>query len=292
MPNAVAENAAPCFRERYYTSQDGLRIYFRDYGDPLSPRVPVLCLTGLTRNSRDFHIPACRLSAERRVLCPDYRGRGRSQYGPDWRCYTSRTYLNDLRHMLASANIHRVVVIGTSLGGILAAAMAVAAPSAVAGVVLNDVGPDINRDGLGRIFDYMKDDKPLSDWTQATRHLRQTFPNMPAHNEDDWLDIARGTYRECKDGLLRFDWDTSIIKPLMQNRNVLPDLWPVFRALRRVPAAALRGSKSDVLSDQTLKRMAVEIPGLVTVSVGGVGHAPSLSEPESLELIDDILARV
>lgn len=279
------------FRERHYTSQDGLRLYFRDYGDPSSTATPVLCLSGLTRNSRDFHGVALRLSAARRVLCPDYRGRGRSQYDRDWRRYAPRTYLDDIRHLLAAVNLHRVVVIGTSLGGILAAAMAVAMPCAVAGAVLNDVGPEIGRDGLERIIAYMRDDRPQADWSRAARHLREVFPDLPADDEDGWLEIARGTYRECGDGLLRIDWDPAIVKPLLRRRDRSPDLWPLFRALGRIPAVVLRGATSNILGEATVKRMTGEIPGLTAVTVGGVGHAPSLAEPEAAEAIDGILER-
>ena len=115
------------YRERYYTSQNDLRLYFRDYGDPLALALPVLCLPGLTRNCKDFEDLAGRLSRQRRVVCPDYRGRGRSAYDPDWRKYTPRTCLQDIHHLLAAASLHRVVVIGTSLGGLLGMALAVSA---------------------------------------------------------------------------------------------------------------------------------------------------------------------
>ena len=105
------------YAERTYSAQDGLRLHYRDYGDPLSPDLPVLCLTGLTRNARDYHGIAARLSETRRVVCPDYRGRGRSAYDPDWRNYHPRSYVGDILQLLVAADLHRVVVIGTSLAG-------------------------------------------------------------------------------------------------------------------------------------------------------------------------------
>ena len=126
------------FRERFFTSQDDRRLYFRDYGDPLSQRTPVLCLAGLTRNSKDFGGLAARLASERRVLCPDYRGRGRSQYDPDWRNYTPETCLTDIRHLLAVAGIHRVVVVGTSFGGLL---FMMASVAMIGGVVILEARP-------------------------------------------------------------------------------------------------------------------------------------------------------
>src|SRR5579883_2367118 len=139
---------AASYRERHFRAQDDLELYYRDYGDPASPRLPALCLTGLTRNARDYEGLAERLSAERRVVSPDYRGRGRSQYDRDWRNYRPEVYLSDIRHLLIAANLERVVVIGTSLGGILAMALGVLQPAAVAAVVLNDVGPELGASGI------------------------------------------------------------------------------------------------------------------------------------------------
>ena len=107
------------YREQRFTAQGGVSLYFRDYGDPGSVATPLLCLSGLFRNARDFDLLVHRLAGERRVLCPDLRGRGRSDYDPDWRNYKLGTYLNDIAHLLAFANVHRVVVVGTSFGGVL-----------------------------------------------------------------------------------------------------------------------------------------------------------------------------
>lgn len=269
------------YRERFYRSQDDLPLYYRDYGDPLSPRTPLLCLTGLTRNSRDFERLATRFAAERRILCPDYRGRGRSAYDPDWRNYRPETYLADIRHLLAAANLHRVIAIGTSLGGALAMALGVAQPAALAAVVLNDVGPELDTRGIGRILDYIGVDRPQPDWPSAIAHLKTMFPNLGLETEEDWRRSAEGTFREGKDGLLHFDWDVALAKPLLDSRGALPELWPLFRSLRRIPVLAVRGAASDVLSEATFARMAQEKPDLVRVTVPRIGHAPSLDDAVS-----------
>ena len=252
--------------------------------------MPVLCLAGLTRNRKDFHGLARRLAARRRVLCPDYRGRGRSDYDADWRRYQARTYVNDIRHLLAAVNVHRSVVVGTSMGGILAAAMAVAVPSAVAGAVLNDVGPDIDRKGLGRIVAYVQNAEPQADWSAAVRHLRRVLPDLPADSDEAWLEIAKATYRQGDLGRLYVDWDPALVKPLLADSGQDLDLWPLFRALAGRPVVAVRGAKSDILSGATLGRMEEALPGLVAVTVAGVGHAPSLMESEVWSAIDALLA--
>ena len=279
------------FRERTFRSQDDLELYFRDYGDPGDRRPPVLCLAGVTRNSKDFHELALRLSGGRRVLCPDYRGRGRSANDSDWRRYQPRTYVDDIRHLLAAADVHRVVVIGTSLGAVLAMVMAVAMPTAVAGALLNDVGARVESAGLQPIIDYMLDDRPQPDWAAAAHHLRETFPDLPAETDDEWLAIARNTYREVPDGNLRFDWDPKIVKAFATAQERSIDLWSLFRALKNVPLLAVRGEKSRILSEETFLRMIEEMPHMDHVTVTGVGHPPALNEPEVLEAIDALLSK-
>ena len=132
----------PAYREATVSAQDGLALYYRDYGDALASKTPVLCLPGLTRNSADFAELAARLSRGRRVLCPDYRGRGRSAYDSNWRNYDPYVYINDISHLLAATGIGRAVIVGTSMGGLLAMGLAVLRPTLVAGAVLNDIGPN------------------------------------------------------------------------------------------------------------------------------------------------------
>lgn len=281
----------PGFRECAFTSQDGLRLYYRDYGDPLSPATPVVCLGGLTRNSKDFHGLARRLSQRRRVLAPDYRGRGRSDYDPEWRRYHPRTYVEDVRHLLAATNVHRIVAVGTSMGGILAMALAVAMPTTLAGAVLNDVGAEVEFATLDAIVAFMRDTRPLAGWDEAAACLKATFPDLPAKNEDDWRAIARATYRDGGDGRLRQDWDPALVKPLLRQKESKVDLWPLFRALAPVPTLLVRGARSRVLPESLFQRMAEASPDAQRVVVPDVGHAPSLSEPEARQAIDALLAK-
>jgi pimeloyl-ACP methyl ester carboxylesterase len=277
------------FAERTYSAQDGLRLYYRDYGDPLGPGTPLLCLTGLTRNSHDYHDLASRLSATRRVICPDYRGRGRSAYDPDWRNYQPRSYVGDILQLLAAANLHRVIVVGSSLGGLLAMGLAVIQPACLAGVILNDVGPDIDRNGFDRIRAYIGRDHPQPDWPAAIRFVKETFHTVGEKSEADWRRIAEGTFRPGTDGRLHVAWDIGLAKPLEQPQAI-PDLWRLFGALRRIPTLAFRGALSDLLTAETFDRMQHEHPALQRITVAGVGHIPTLAEPEAHHAIDDFLA--
>jgi pimeloyl-ACP methyl ester carboxylesterase len=279
------------FREKRLRGQDGLALYYRDYGDPLSPRPPLLCLTGLTRNSADFADLAERHAGERRVLCLDYRGRGRSAYDSDWRNYDPRVYVSDIAHLIAANDLHRIVAVGTSLGGVLVMALAVVKPTVLAAAVLNDIGPDVVAGGFTRILDYIGEDQPQPDWASAVRYLRELLPTLSIRSDEGWLKMARATYRQGEDGLLHFDWDVKLARPLLAQRGVVPNLWPFFRALRRVPTLALRGALSDVLSIETFERMALAKPDLERVTVPDAGHAPTFNEPEAAAAIDAFIRR-
>ncbi|MBT6095847.1 MAG: alpha/beta hydrolase [Rhodospirillaceae bacterium] len=280
------------YTEHYFSAQDGLQLYYRDYGPKHGGGTPVICLPGLTRNCRDFHAVALSLMGARRVICPDIRGRGKSARDPDWRNYHPSVYVGDVRHMLAALNLHRVFVIGTSMGGIMAMAMAAAMPTSIAGALINDVGPDIDDDGLDAIVDYVhRADQVFTDWKGAADFLKSCFPDMPGMTDEAWLRAARRTAIERPDGTVVHDWDPAIAKPLESQRGSI-DLWPFFRALKNLPVMVVRGALSDILSAETLERMHDTLPHLVPVTVPGMGHAPMLTEPQIPEPLNDILARV
>lgn len=277
------------FLERRYRSQDGLSLYFRDYGPTETKRPVILCLAGLARNAKDAHPIATQL-ADRgyRVISPDYRGRGQSDYASDPMTYTPETYIDDIRHLLTALNIHRVVVIGTSLGGLLAMGMGAAMPTVLAGAVLNDVGPDIPPGGMGRILTYLSNDPMVRNWDAATEYMKTTFPQLGYVDEDDWRRAADNTFRTFPDGQIRYDWDPEILVPIRKNRP-LPDLWALYRSLLHKPVLAVRGALSDILMPETFEKMAAAKPDLMRISVPKVGHVPSLTEPVAQDAIDAFL---
>jgi pimeloyl-ACP methyl ester carboxylesterase len=285
---------AQSYTERTYVCQDNLTLYYRDYGPHNAKRAALLCLLGLTRNSKDFHDLAARYADERRVVCPDYRGRGRSEYDPDWRRYNARVLLGDIQQLLAATNPHKVVIVGTSLGGLLAMGLAVAEPRVLAGVVLNDFGPDIEYDGLGKIVDWISRDRPQPDYETAAGYLKKHASRIGVRNDEGWLKLAHNTWHTGADGRLHFDCDLNLVRPvaeLVDSRGAgMADLWPMFRALYPIPTTLLRGENSDLLSPDTVLRMIEVKPDLHYVGVPGAGHVPQLDEPESLETIDDLLA--
>ena len=280
------------WRDCYFESPDGLRLYYREYPAGDTSRLPVVCLPGLTRNSRDFESLALRMQrAGRRVLTPDLRGRGRSQFDPNWANYHPGTYLGDVEALQAAAGAGRMVVVGTSLGGILAMLIAATRPAAIAGAVLNDVGPEIAPEGLQRISQYVGRAAPVANWEAAAAQTRAIYElALPDLTDEDWLAYARRSYVEA-DGQLRLAMDPMIGEAVRAApAGAAPDLWPAFGALAPLPVLALRGEFSDILSEGTFERMGREKPDLQRVTVRRRGHVPLLDEPECVDAIDEFLA--
>jgi pimeloyl-ACP methyl ester carboxylesterase len=279
------------WNDRYFASADGLRLHYRDYSAAEAGRLPVLCLPGLTRNCRDFESVALRLQHRRRILCADLRGRGRSQHDPNWQNYQPATYLTDIAALLADAGVERVILLGTSLGGILSMLLAATAPALPAAVILNDIGPEVAPEGLQRIAGYVGRSSPVRNWDEAAVQVRANYGvAMPDANDADWLAFARRSYTEV-DGVPRLDFDPNIGEAVRAApAGAAPDLWPVFAALKPLPALAIRGELSDVISAATFDRMAREKPDLVRATVPRRGHPPMLDEAESIAAVDRFLA--
>jgi len=279
------------FIERRITSQDGLSLYVRDYPDPSGgTRTPLLCLGGLTRSSKDFGGIGKYHGRTRRVICPDTRGRGKSDYDPDWNNYRPETYVGDVRHILCALGIHSVVVLGTSMGGIMGMAMAAAMPTSLKGLVLNDVGPIVRMRDLDGIIAYMKSPPSLPDWDAAGRHLRDAFTGeYPLSDDADWTRAATLSYTERTDGTIGFDWDDNILKPILADKTEVHDLWHLFKATGRIPVLTVRGAKSNILDEALLAEMSAHHSNMQSVVVPGVGHAPGLAEPKSVEALNGFL---
>ena len=269
------------FLEHFVTLRDGLRMYCREYGATHREGPAVLCLPGLTRNSRDFESLARGLSNQWRVLTPDLRGRGRSDYDPTWQNYQPLTYVADVGELLQQCGESRVVVVGTSLGGLIAMLMAALNPAALAGVVLNDVGPELDPAGLARIAGYVGKLPPVHSWEDAAAQAcLVNRASLPDYTDEDWMRFARAAYRDDGQGKPVLDMDPKIGDAMREApAGAAPDLWPLYGMLAKVPALAIRGETSDILSAATFATMLARKPDLRTLLVPSRGHAPTLDEP-------------
>jgi len=285
------------FQERRWTSRDGLSLFARDYpAADTEQRLPVICLHGLTRNSKDFEDIAPIIAAwGRRVIAADVRGRGQSgrDLNPD--NYQPKIYARDVVEMMAALNIERAVFLGTSMGGIITMTMMAVRPKAVAAAILNDVGPAISPQGIARILGYAGKAVEIGDWNDAADYVRQTNAvAFPHFNDEDWHRFARRTFRQGSDGP-ELDYDPAIKGVISKppSRIVLWLTRLLFKRLaRKRPALLVRGMLSDLISADIADRMQRMAPGMQRVDVPGVGHAPMLTEPEAVDAIEQFLRTV
>lgn len=278
--------------EFYFRSHDDLQLFCRDYAGPDKNAPVVLCLHGLTRNSRDFTELAQHLQNKYRVLVPDIRGRGFSAYDPQWRNYHPSTYVDDVWTLLDALCIERVAVIGTSLGALMAMLMCTQKPGLIRGVVLNDAGPEIDPRGLARIAQYAGKLPPVQSWADAVNQAKQVYGNaLPGLSDERWLAYVKKYFRENTAGVPALDSDANIGRAFREAPPIQSG-WDLYAQMTALPILVLRGATSDILSAETVARMRREKPDIVTVEVANRGHAPLLDEPECIRAIDEFLAKL
>ena len=275
----------------FYRSSDGLKLHYRDYTGPPDAPFTVLCIPGLTRNARDFEDLAPHLATRYRVLVAELRGRGLSEYAKDAATYVPGIYVRDMGNLIKATGLRHVALIGTSLGGIISMVMAGVVPAKLLGVVLNDIGPELDPAGLTRIASYLGKSKPITTWEDAADAIKMLDGVIyPAYQQSDWLRMARRRFVE-EEGGVRPDYDLNISKPFAGSAKAV-DLWPFFLSLRGIPTLTIRGGTSDLLCADIFARMKQQLPHIDQVTVPNVGHAPYLDEPEALGAVDAFLAKL
>jgi pimeloyl-ACP methyl ester carboxylesterase len=278
-----------------FPSADGtLRLHAEIWGRDNAP-LTLLCLHGLTRNGADFGALAQRLAARYRVITADQRGRGRSPWDANPANYQPAIYVNDMFRLLDQLRIPRVVLIGTSLGGIMSLIMAAAQPARVHALVLNDIGPEVPNSGLRRLRESLSAPAHIETWAdaaaQAQRVNRLAFPDYGAA---DWLAFARRTYTDNGADHPVPAYDPNILKGLNEaDLTAVPsNLWSLWDTLGSLPTLAIRGELSDILTAEVFAHMAARRPSIITVNIPNRGHAPMLDEPAAVAALEDFLSHL
>ena len=292
----MSQPVEPIWADRRWPSADGLTLHARDYAGAAGPaRLPVVAIHGLTRNSADFEIIAPLIAQSgRRVLALDVRGRGRSDWARDPMTYRPDVYARDVLALMDQAGLGRAVFLGTSMGGLVTMAVAALRPKAVAGAILNDIGPQVSQAGLARIAAYLGQPVEIGDWADAAAYVRRINAlAFPRYGDADWAAFARRTFRDGPAGAPVLDYDPDIAAPIRAAgaKALAPNLWPWFRRLaRRRPLLLVRGQTSDLLGADIAARMRKVAPAMAYAEVAGIGHAPMLDEPEARAAIFEFLA--
>ncbi|MDP2408742.1 MAG: alpha/beta hydrolase [Pseudolabrys sp.] len=281
----------------FISAPDGLRLHARCYGRASAPGTPVVCLPGLARTTEDFDRLATALSGDasrpRRVVALDYRGRGLSDYDRDPAKYSFNVELADALAVLTALDCMPAIFVGTSRGGILTMLLGAMRPTAIAGVVLNDIGPVIEPKGLMRIKGYVGKLPEPRTYEEGAEILRRLFDaQFPKLGPDDWLAYARRSFRE-ENGRLKPNYDVKLAKTMegVDFDKPLPALWTAFDALGHVPMMVIRGANSDLLSAETVLAMQARRKSLETIEVPDQGHAPLLAEAALIGRIADFIGR-
>lgn len=272
-----------------FQASDGLALAVRIWKGP-SGRSPVaLCLHGLTRNSRDFEPLAAHLSRDYTVMAPDQRGRGLSDHDPDPSNYNVARQVQDVWSLLDHQGIKQAVIVGTSMGALMAITMANQAPDRIVGMILNDAGPEIDPRGIARIRGYVGPQEPARTWHEAVERIRTVHgAAFPTYTDAEWGRLARSTFVE-REGLLHLDYDPAIATAFAE--APMPDLWPAFDILHQIPGLMIRGALSDLLSPETVRAVGRRYEKVDIAVVPDRGHAPDLTEPVARTAIAAFLKR-
>lgn len=270
----------------HFTTSDGLSLYFEDNGSGQ----PLICLAGLTRNCRDFD-PMLPHLDNTRVIALDYRGRGKSDYDPNFRNYNIIREGQDVIELMDHLGLERATFLGTSRGGLISMMLAMGQADRMAGVILNDVGPVLDAGGLAVIMTYIGKPPPYKTYAEAAAGLAafmaEDFPNVPLAT---WERAAKAQYVETPDGLgLAYDPHLRDALEAQSADGPLPDLWPMFDALKPLPTGVIHGATSNLLTVETLAEMQTRHPDMIARTVPDRGHIPFLDEAEAIEVINAIL---
>ena len=275
-----------------FLSTDGtLRLYAEACG-PADAPLTILCLHGLTRNGADFGALIAHLSTRYRVITADQRGRGKSQWDLNPANYQPAVYVRDMFHLLDRLKIERVVLIGTSMGGIMSMIMAATQPARVHAIVLNDIGPEVPNSGLKRLRDSLNTPAQIATWQDAAAQAqRANGLAFPDYGAADWEAFARRTYAEDPTGRPVAAYDPVVLNGLNEAdlSAVPPNLWSIWVQLGSIPILAIRGGLSDILGADILATMAARHPNLITETIRNRGHAPMLGEPAAVSAINAFL---
>ena len=281
------------FAAKTCNAHDGTKLYYRDYAGPTGAPHTVICLPGLMRNSKDFEEVAAHLSQRYRVLACDLRGRGNSGYADDPMTYQPPIYVRDVKAVLDDAGVKSAVFLGTSLGGLVTMISASLMREKVKAVIINDIGPTMEPEALAGIEANLGVGEPVKTWDEAAAITKDRNGHaLPNFSDEQWLEMATRLWRQDGD-TIRLDYDFRAKLPFERAGPVGDvDLWPLFRAFEGLPAMAIRGKISTLLSEETFSRMKDELPALEQVWADGVGHAPYLNEPDVRPAIDAFLEKV
>ncbi len=281
----------PHYDNYWFESRDGLKLFARNYQHE-APRATILCIPGLTRNSADFSELCEHLAINYRVIAVELRGRGKSEYDTNPLNYHPELYVDDVVALLDSLELTSVILIGTSLGGLISMILTALQPERVAAVIMNDIGPETSQVGVDRIKNYVCNPVRVNSWAQAIDMTQEVFgAEYPDFVDEDWAAFTKNIYRENSKGgpVLNYDPAIGLLMTQQQDNAVAPNLWSAFAAMQTTPLLVIRGRLSDILTTECVEKMQLKKPDMHFIELEDRGHAPLLTETECIVGIDNFL---
>jgi pimeloyl-ACP methyl ester carboxylesterase len=270
-------------------SASGLhRMSYLEWGGRENPRV-LICVHGLTRCARDFDFLAAALARDYRVICPDIAGRGESQWLRNPTEYAVPTYVGDMVTLIARLDVEAVHWVGTSLGGLIGMTLASLPGSPVAKLVLNDAGPLVTAASLDRIGSYVGKAPSFPSIEAGEQYVRAVSAPFGPHTDAEWRFLTEHVVRRQADGSYRMHYDPALAVPFnaeQPHKDI--DLWKLYDAIR-CPVLVVRGELSDMLTRDTVRKMAGRGPRAKLAEVAGVGHAPTLIHADQIAIVREFL---
>jgi pimeloyl-ACP methyl ester carboxylesterase len=263
------------------------KLAYREWPGPAGAPT-LLCVHGLTRNSRDFDVIAQALSAHYRVVCPDMPGRGASDYLADSAQYNYSLYLADLAALIARLDVERLDWLGTSMGGLLGMMMAATPGNPIRRLVVNDIGAVVAKAGLERIASYVGLDPKFDTLEALADTMAANFVGSDRVPRATILKLAEGASRKLPDGRYGLAYDPHIADVFKANPPQDVDLLPVWDRIA-CPALALRGGVSDLFPHEVAQEMTRRGPKARLVEFEGVGHAPWLATEDQIAPVREFL---
>jgi pimeloyl-ACP methyl ester carboxylesterase len=259
-----------------------------EWGDVFNPNV-LICVHGLTRNSRDFDMLAEAMADRYRVVCPDVVGRGRSGWLDNKNDYGFPLYAADMQALIAHLGVSKVDWVGTSMGGLIGMLLAAAPSSPIGKLVLNDVGPVITVESLKRIGSYTGNAPLFPDYAAAEAYVRLVSAPFGPLTDAQWRHLTIHSLRERPDGQFEMGYDPGIAEAFRSNPIVANvDLWALYDMIK-CPTLLIRGAESDLLARETAQQMTERGPKAQKFEIAGVGHAPMLMDDAQIGIVRNFL---
>jgi esterase len=255
---------------------NGLRLHYREAGAP--DALPLLLLHGITGHAGMWDNLMRTLAGEVRCIALDFRGYGRSDRSPDG-AYERSDHAADVAAFVEALDLHRVAVLGFSLGGAVAMLYAATQPERLAKLVVVESGAELppgQRTPRPDLAPLPASFASLDDALAWARRL-----DLYRRASDSFLRayLADGLSAQ-DDGRLTWRFDPRIrLRLASPQRTPATPLWYVLPAIT-APTLLVRGEESRNLGLRMAQRVLAAIPDCRLVQVPGAGHGVPWDAPE------------